>query len=205
MNKKRLAVAGLSVGLVAVAGIGATLAYFTDQDAATNVVEMGHVDIELEEPQFSENHENNTISNVVPNQKITKDPTITVVKGSEDCYLRAQVTTTGLTTEQTQQILETTNVNSDWVIGTDGYLYFQSKVEATDASKDVVLFDTVTIPAAWGNEVADLKFEINILAEAIQADYFEPMRNELGEIVGWVDEDGNDIKAETYDENNMNK
>ena len=93
MNKKRLAVAGLSVGLVAVAGIGATLAYFTDQDVATNVVEMGHVDIELDEPIFSRMYVNNTITNVVPNQSIKKDPTITVGEGSEDCYLRVQLTT----------------------------------------------------------------------------------------------------------------
>lgn len=201
MNKKRLAVAGLSVGLVAVAGIGATLAYFTDQDVATNVVEMGHVDIELEEPVFGRTHVNNTITNVLPNQNIKKDPTITVGEGSEDCYLRVQITTSGLTPEQEQQILETANLASDWQVGTDGYLYFQSKAEANDV---VPVFDTITIPATWGNEVADLKFEINILAEAIQADYFEPMTDDLGQITGWVDEKGNDIKAETYDENNMN-
>lgn len=201
MNKKRLAVAGLSVGLVAVAGIGATLAYFTDQDAATNVVEMGHVDIELDEPIFGTEHENNTITNVLPNQSITKDPTVTVQEGSEDCYLRVQITTTGLTPEQEQQILETANIKDNWLMGTDGYLYLQDKAEAKDV---IPVFDTITIPAAWGNEVADLKFEINILAEAIQADYFEPMTNEVGEITGWVDENGNDIEAETYDENNMN-
>ena len=177
------------------------MAYFTDQDVATNVVEMGHVDIELDEPIFSEEHENNTITNVLPNQNITKDPTITVGEGSEDCYLRVQITTSGLTPEQEQQILETTNLASDWQVGTDGYLYFQSKAEANDV---VPVFDTITIPATWGNEVADLKFEINILAEAIQADYFEPMTDDLGQITGWVDEKGNDIKAETYDENNMN-
>ena len=196
MNKKRLAVAGLSVGLVAVAGIGATLAYFTDQDATTNVVEMGHVDIELDEPIFSRMYVNNTITNVVPNQSIKKDPTIAVGEGSEDCYLRVQLTTEYLDNDQKAEILNTANIDKeDWTMGEDGYLYFQDRVKAGDV---IPVFDTITVPAQWGNEVADLSFEINIQAEAIQANYFEPMTNEEGKIIGWVDESGKGIEAETY-------
>ena len=47
MKNRKLLVAATSTALVAVVGIGATLAYFTDSDDATNVVTMGHVDINL--------------------------------------------------------------------------------------------------------------------------------------------------------------
>ena len=70
MKKKSLVSVLAAVCLIAVVGVGSTLAYFTDSDAATNVVTMGHVDIELDEPQFSAENENNTIENVVPNQQI---------------------------------------------------------------------------------------------------------------------------------------
>ena len=49
MNKKRVTALAVSLSLVAVIGIGATLAYFTDQTDTQNVINMGHVDIDLVE------------------------------------------------------------------------------------------------------------------------------------------------------------
>lgn len=193
MKKKSLISLVVAVSLVAVIGVGSTLAYFTDNDAATNVVTMGHVDIKLEEPVFSENNENNTITNVVPGDEITKDPTITVDKDSESCYLRAKVEISNdLTAEQQAELLANINVSEDWVLAEDGYYYYQNKVEKNGEDQAFVLFDTVTIPAEWGNGVADLTFEINVSAEAIQADNFTP-ETEDDVIVGW-----NDVTVETY-------
>ena len=86
-NKKliALAIAGvLGIGAIA----GGTLAYFTDSDNKTNVITMGHVDVDLEEPGWE------NPNNVQPGNKYLKDPQISVVDGSEDAYLRAKVTVT---------------------------------------------------------------------------------------------------------------
>lgn len=199
MNKKKLITMLSAVALVGVIGVGSTLAYFTDNDAANNVVTMGHVDIELKEPKFAEANENNTIENVVPNQTITKDPTITVVAGSESCYLRAIVEISDtLSDEQAAELLENINIGEDWVLSTDGYYYYQNKVEKAAENQTVVLFDTVVIPELWGNEVADISFEINVTAEAIQADNFTPATTD-GTINGWVTSNGDAITAETYE------
>ncbi len=48
MKKKKILTMVAAVALVAVIGVGATLAYFTDKDSKTNVVTMGKVDIDLE-------------------------------------------------------------------------------------------------------------------------------------------------------------
>ena len=194
MNKKKLIPLLSAVALVGVIGVGSTLAYFTDNDAANNVVTMGHVNIELDEPEFSAANEDNTITNVVPNQTITKDPTITVVAGSESCYLRAKIDITELNADQTAGLLENTNIGEDWVLAEDGYYYYQNAVSKSDEDQTVDLFDTVVIPAEWGNEVADLTFEINVSAEAVQADNFTPETDEAGVINGW-----NDITPETYE------
>ena len=194
MNKKKLIPLLSAVALVAAIGVGSTLAYFTDNDAANNVVTMGHVNIELDEPEFSAENENNTIKNVVPNQTITKDPTITVVAGSESCYLRAKIEITELNAEQIADLLENTNIGEDWVLAEDGYYYYQNSVSKSNEDQTVDLFDTIVIPAEWGNEVADMTFEINVTAEAIQADNFTPETDEAGVINGW-----NDITAETYE------
>lgn len=50
MDKKKMITMLVALTLVATVGIGATLAYFTDKDAVTNVITMGKVDVSLEEP-----------------------------------------------------------------------------------------------------------------------------------------------------------
>lgn len=200
MNKKKILVMLSAVTLVAVIGIGATLAYFTDKDAATNVITMGHVDIDLDEPNFDptpDGEKDNKIEDIVPGQEIVKDPTITVAEDSQDAYIRAKIEfSDNLSAEQQADLLEGINVDfTVWFLGADGYYYYKDVVSA---GNKVVLFDTVVIPEKWGNEVADVTFEINISAEAIQADYFEPERNGDGMIIAWKYSDDTPITAENY-------
>lgn len=214
MNKKKLLALLTSLTLVAAVGIGATLAYFTDSDAATNVITMGHVDIDLDEPEYDkEAGDDKTITDITPGQKITKDPTITVDEDSADAYLRAKITFEGLTDgtnntkNQISELLANINIDTEvtedspaaWYYNSkDGYYYYNTKVSAGNS---VELFTEVEIPATWGNEVADLTFKIVVSAEAIQANNFEPTVD--GDfITAWtyVDADGNEqaITAETY-------
>ena len=53
--KKKLTAIFLCVALVAIAIVGASLAYFTDTDQATNTFAVGNVKIELIEQQRGEN------------------------------------------------------------------------------------------------------------------------------------------------------
>ena len=48
--KKKITAIALVVCLVAVAIVGGSLAYFTDEEEATNTFEVGNVDITLTEP-----------------------------------------------------------------------------------------------------------------------------------------------------------
>lgn len=211
MKKKALFTTVAAVALVAVVGIGSTLAYFTDNATKDNVVTFGHVEITLDEPEFNKNPQNEDkihyIANVVPGQEITKDPTITVAKGSEDAYLRASIIIfdekeSFLRAEEGQktkveELIEKIAFKEDWVLGTDGYYYYQKPVKA---GTKVVFFDKVTIPNTWGNEVADLSFNINVQAEAIQAANFTPVKKD-NKIVAWTVDgtaDGTPITTETY-------
>ena len=182
-----------ALALVGAIGVGSTLAYFTDNDAATNVVTMGHVDIDLTEKSGDEiTDEGLTFDHIVPGDVLSKEPVITVGSNSEDCYLRAKVVVEGLDATHVADLFKDNNIDiqNGWVLSTDGYYYYQSKVTAEDA---VSLFKTVTIPTAWGNEAADEEFTIAITAEAIQADNFTPATTSTGEINGW-----NGVTAETY-------
>lgn len=110
--KKKLTAVALIVALLAVAVIGGSLAYFTDEtDTAVNTFTVGKVKIDLDEAKVNENGEPVKGENVVQDPKdadrvientydlmpgltYTKDPTVTVEKGSRECYVRAFVTLT---------------------------------------------------------------------------------------------------------------
>lgn len=81
--KKKITAIFLCVALVAIAIAGASLAYFTDSDKATNTFTAGYVDIELAEPTWNETADHKLLPGIVH----AKDPTITVKKDSLDSYI----------------------------------------------------------------------------------------------------------------------
>lgn len=201
MKKRKMISLFAAVALIGAIGIGATLAYFTDSEEKVNVVTMGHVDVDLDEPNY-DGDENNEIKNLTPGQDVTKDPTITLKEGSENAYVRATLEVTGYENirdaEGGVMNIEKLAFNisdKDWFLGEDGYYYYQKEMTAGDKA---VLFDTVSIPENWGNEVADQSFKIIVKAEAIQADNFDPFTNGEGVIIAWKYKDGGAITAENY-------
>lgn len=93
--KKKIVALCLCVALAVVAIGGATLAYFTDTDEAKNTFTVGNVEIKLDEtdidnPQGDRVQENSY--KLIPGVSYVKDPMVTVLQGSEDCYVRLKVT-----------------------------------------------------------------------------------------------------------------
>ena len=109
MKKKILALV-LCVAMLAIAIVGGTMAYFTDNHAQTNTFTAGKVGISLDEAvvELDENAESKTFGDLVatgdrtesnpepyhlfPGMTVTKDPTITVDADSEDAYVAAIIT-----------------------------------------------------------------------------------------------------------------
>lgn len=212
METKKLKKLVLACGLVAALGVGATLAYFTDQESATNVITMGHADIDIDEPNFDPDKE---IEDVKPGDVITKDPTVTVTTDSVDVYVRFKITFTGLTQTQVNDLMskkddgtykyldinprfwrEEVNTNEAYSY----YFYYTLGSGVLTAGDQVKLFDTVTIPEKWGNEIAGETFNIVVGADAVQADNFTPGVNADG-VYGWYYSDGTVVTPQTYNPN----
>ena len=92
--KKKLTAIFLCVALVAIAVVGASLAYFTDTDKADNVFTTGKVDISIKE-NFEQNSkllpatgsaQDGTLKNGVKKQVAVK-----VEDGSEDTFVRVHI------------------------------------------------------------------------------------------------------------------
>lgn len=90
-NKKKVG----ALALVGLCGVGATMAYFTDADTATNHFTVGKVDIDLTEDHWNPSADNDKdgipdVKEVTPKQEYAKDPTITNT-GKNKAYVFAKV------------------------------------------------------------------------------------------------------------------
>ena len=161
---KKVVALVVTLALVGAFALNATMAYLTGQTAPlTNVFTVGDINIDLDEP----NWEDGNIGKIIPGEVITKDPTITVEKGSESCYLFVYL-------ENTLAVAKagggwdyvTPNIdNAQWesvASSEDGngvtktlYQYIGSQatlkvvdVSAATADLDLPFFTTVTVPGA---------------------------------------------------------
>jgi len=100
--KKIISLALCAVMLVALSVAG-TLAYLTDSEAVTNTFTVGKVYISLHETNLSPsasddaNTEEGNSYHLLPGMTYTKDPTVTVLDESEECYVRMLVTVSNMT------------------------------------------------------------------------------------------------------------
>ena len=166
VNKKKLT-AGVAALILCITGVTyGTLAYFTDKDTRANVITIGHVTGTLTETDEHMRDDNTT--------------------GKEDAYVRVRINYDGLTMEQVSDIENSLDINAGWTKSEDGYYYYNeilsNKTGAINSSK---VFSKVTIPTEWGNEIAGITFNINVMAEFIQSDNFTPVTDEAGNITGW--------------------
>ena len=190
MNKKKLAAMVVSVALIGVIAIGATLAYFTDTQSKQNVVTMGKVDGELTEPEWDKDNTDSHIENVKPGDTITKDPQVTMADDSEDAYARFKVVVTAasgstITADKLSELkfYKGTGANKTEVkFDAEGYFYVQDILSASD---NYLLFDSVEIPADWGNTESMATFNIDVTVDLVQADNFAPTKDGNGNITSW--------------------
>ena len=133
--------------------------------------------------------------NVIPGGEYLKDPTVTVLKGSEESYVRMRVEITNYAAVKEAlgvadaQILPTMapDLNTtDWlqqdVSVKDDVLtiefWYKETVDASDAAEDVVLpalFETFTVPGTLTKDdlAAIAGMEMNIYGDAIQTMSFD--------------------------------
>lgn len=149
MKKKGLVSMVVSLMLVAVVMVGATLAYLTSTtDKVTNTFTIGNVNIKLEEPKWNPDD----AENLEPGAEVAKDPTVTNT-GANDAYIAMSVD--GMTAMSAAGFSAT--VNEGWVLvdetgapveDWDGslksgyYVYAEGAVAKDDVT--VPLFNTVT-------------------------------------------------------------
>lgn len=172
--RRRLFVCAFIIGLLAVSATG-TLAYFTSEDTATNVITAGDIEIELQEMALSEDEEtivpfkNNQIG-IMPGTEVSK---IVSVKnsGSQSAYVRikldkAIVLEDGSSEDVDLSLIEYDINQSDWT-EKDGYYYYNLKLLPGETSSP--LFTKLIFSEAMDNKYEKSTAKISINAEAAQS------------------------------------
>lgn len=199
MNKKTkfLLVSLCAVFLVAASVLG-TLAFLTDKEEAVNTFTVGKVDINLDEADV--NADGTIIEgadrvkgneyHMIPGHKYTKDPTVTVLDGSEECYVRMLL----ILNEQaawdsiySPDIADLKSIfggydDSKWIFVAphkhegDNRIYEFRYHEVVNTPNTLEpLFTSFTVPSFLDSaDVEKLNdFEIKVIGHAIQADGFD--------------------------------
>ena len=137
MKKKNILLGALALILVAAVSVGGTLALLTASDNVVNTFTVGNVKIDLTEPNYDGDNQK-----LIPGTYIDKDPTVTVLADSENCYVRVKVTVpAALANYVTLDYNDT-----DWTLDGDGYYRYKALVPASaDNTQLPAVFTKVTI------------------------------------------------------------
>lgn len=150
-----------------------TLAYFTAEDTAHNVITTGDVDIELKEWADADKTKpfpKEGVSGVMPNTSVTK---IVEVKntGSGSAWVRVSVDKAILLAEgvQAQVDLDKLVIEFDtknWTKSGD-YYYYNKALKPNETTEP--LFAAVTFDATMGNEYQNATATVEVSAQAVQS------------------------------------
>lgn len=202
MKRSKPLILALCAVLLVVGTILGTVAYLQDTAEVVNTFTVGNVHLKLDEAVVDENGEptggrteTGNAYHLIPGQTYTKDPTVTVLKGSEESYVRMLVTINcydELTAIFGDPFLpqyfvagwdsavwvSTEVISKDENANTATYEFRYFKTVKAEKNADLVLdalLDTVTVPnTITGDQLATIAdLEITVEAHAIQAAGFD--------------------------------
>lgn len=172
--RKKLLVVAIIVICLSMAAYG-TVAYFTADDIATNVVTAGNVDVTLKETAIpAEGGEPVPFEDVIGVMPGTEVSKIVEVEntGDNEAYIRVRVEkeialAEGVTGEVDTSLISLNVDTQNWV-EKDGYFYYTKPLSAGETTAP--LFTTVTFEAGMENLYQNSKATIRVFAQAVQSD-----------------------------------
>lgn len=176
--------------------VSGTIAYFTSEDTAHNVITSGGVEIKVVEKTLNEGNvlvdfPKEGIKNVMPGKAISK---IVQVKntGNAEAWIRIKVESEMKNPAGDKLPLVLANGKSimsysvldGWSLGDDGFYYYEKPVSINEFTDE--LFKEVKFEPLMGNEYQNCTANIIINAQAVQtANNPIPEDGSVKDIKGW--------------------
>ena len=165
--KKKLLILSLAAICLAITAIG-TLAYFTSEGTAHNVITTGGVEIAVQEWADEDKQTPfEDLEGIMPGMTVTK---IAEIKntGASDAWVRVKVEKNiklqGEGTPDTS-LVELTLNTTDWT-EKDGYYYYSKPLKPGEVTAPI--FTAVTFKPDMGNEYQNATATVDVVAQAVQ-------------------------------------
>lgn len=199
--KKKLLIMSVAMVLVCAFAVGMTIAYLTSTDEVVNTFTVGNVQIKLDEATVypdgtlvpnADRVKANSYK-LIPGHTYTKDPMVTVLRGSERSYIKMTVTVTKSAEldaifgedganlmsifkgyDETTWIYKYNTENTGKNTRTYEFWYKEPVAASTADVPLDALFDSITVPGTITNtQLGTIEgMSITVNAYAIQADGF---------------------------------
>ena len=183
MKRKILCLSVIAIMLAILAA--GTIAYFTAEGRARNVITTGSVEIELKEwADDNKTEPFKDLEGVMPNTTVTKIAEIKNI-GKSDAWIRVKIQKSiELKYDGTPDtdLVELNLNDTDWI--TDGeYYYYKNALKPGETTTPI--FTSVTFKAAMGNEYQGAKATVDIYAQAVQTANNPATNGDVKTVKGW--------------------
>lgn len=172
MKKRQILACAVIISCLSLSAYG-TIAYFTSEAEATNVITAGNIKIDLKETAIPEDggepvpFENKI--GVMPGSVVSKIVEVENT-GDQPAYVRVKVDKeiilAGDSTEEVDLDLLTWNLNEENWTEKDGYYYYNAQLISSETTEP--LFTEVKFDEDMGNMYQNSKAEIVVSAQATQ-------------------------------------
>ena len=171
MTKRKLLSLCLILILISIMGVG-TLAFFTDEEKADNIITSGNIDIQLNEWTGEVDGEGNKIhfedvTGVMPGMTVPKIVEVENI-GDNEAYVRVsaeKVITLAQDGEADYDLITIDFDLQNWTYQ-DGFYYYNEVLLPGEVSKP--LFTSVTFDASMNNMYQNCEVRIDVDADATQ-------------------------------------
>lgn len=195
MKKQRILLTGLAGCILTGAGLGLTFVLFAGQEQAVSADAMGQVQIDICRMDSGEEYTADCVNGVLPGETIDRATAVILDGESPEAYIRVRLDFGGILgeipsaekgekqREWIRELRDGIDFCGGWLEGEDGFYYYQEKVAPGSI---IPVYQRITIPENWDNEIAEKAFTIELSAEAVQADCLEPwLAGGTEEILRW--------------------
>ena len=164
MSKRKILTLALMLCMIAILAIGGTLAYFTAEETARNVITTGNLNMDLvEETSGGKPFPQNGIGNVMPGQAVDK---IVYLKNSGNVAFYGRISLEKTISGGLSLDGITMDINTENWTEKDGHYYYNAAIQP--GKKTEPLFTKVSFDAGLGNAYQNAKVEIDVRAQAVQ-------------------------------------
>ena len=181
--KKKLSIIFGIIAILAVISVG-TLAYFTSEQNAENVISAGNIKLEIHEKTASGEDFPEEGIIVMPGDTVSKIVTVENT-GDHPLYLRVKLTE-GVSDEAlTDDDCLDININRSCWLEKDGYYYYYRALQSGETTEQLfseVYFDLYNID----NKYLGKYFTLNVAASAVQS---ENNGSDVSNAIGWSEEE----------------